>query len=104
MRANEDHQTLARLLKAHPELEGAVVPRDAHGTVRGYSFFGCRCDRCRKANADRSRERRERRRLRPDLIPEHLHGTLTGYLNWACRCDRCRAANTQHAQEVRSRS
>lgn len=100
LRVNEDHYTLARLLAAHPELKGAVVPKEAHGTFRGYVFFGCRCDRCRKANSDISRARRERRRAAK--VPEHLHGTYTGYVNWSCRCDRCKEANNVYLRNWRA--
>ena len=67
-----------------------------HGTVNGYRNYGCRCDECRRANADKQRvymrghpEQREKHRrrslIRRGLDPDAVfpvvpvsHGTLSG--------------------------
>lgn len=64
-----------------------------HGRRSTY-VGGCRCDECRRANADYqwALGRRRRRALAADpSIVEH--GTPSTYTNWGCRCDECRAAN-----------
>jgi len=38
------------------------IPDDKHGTAYGYSYYRCRCDDCRAANAAACRERARRRR------------------------------------------
>lgn len=51
---------------------------------------GCRCEGCRRANADYARMRyrpTERRKREP------VHGTYNEYNNHKCRCDLCREAS-----------
>jgi len=62
-----------------------------HGTNSCYRNYGCRCKRCRAANAAWQRAARSRRAA---CIPEHVHGTDNGYRNYRCRCAPCRAAGT----------
>lgn len=38
----------------------AVIPESAHGTISGYTNYGCDCARCRAANAEYQREVYER--------------------------------------------
>ena len=65
-----------------------------HGQT-GYTYYGCKCDVCRAANAARCRHQQEQRHARavqdPSLVP-HGRG---GYTNWGCRCQVCTKANTQ---------
>lgn len=61
-----------------------------HGTFNAYSNHGCRCDKCKRCNADRTKKYRKARRSAP--TPNHVHGTEAGYVEYACRCARCKAA------------
>lgn len=61
-----------------------------HGTVRGYSYYECRCSECRIAGSE-DRAKRPLRTLPPN---DERHGTVNGYVNWGCRCDPCRAAES----------
>jgi hypothetical protein len=65
-----------------------------HGKQSGY-LRGCRCVKCRAANAHTIAISRAVRRITTKFedIP---HGTLGGYNNYYCRCDLCRAANSAH--------
>lgn len=62
-----------------------------HGTPHAYCNLDCRCDRCRAAWREYSREVKERR---PPLSPEDpRHGTNNGYVNHNCRCPDCTEAH-----------
>ena len=63
-----------------------------------YSNDGCRCEGCRAANVERTRETREWYRAHPELVPAP-HGTLNRYANYSCRCDECRRANADYARD-----
>jgi hypothetical protein len=63
-----------------------------HGTLSGYLYRGCRCERCRQANRDYYGQK---------PLAEHLaaieppHGTESRYsAPRCCRCTACRAAAT----------
>lgn len=77
-----------------------------HGIPHGYNV-GCRCDRCRKANTDRARARRQRLRELRQFVggrwisPYAEHGTLNGYGNWQCRCWPCTDAHTVNLRRLR---
>ena len=60
-----------------------------HGTVTGYSY-GCRCDKCKKAERDRKKRIGEKLKADPT---DPRHGTSTGY-GYGCRCLKCTKANT----------
>lgn len=65
----------------------------AHGKVHTYRSYGCRCDECRDAHHEATKQEKERRRLR--LLADHTlapHGQVNTYRNWACRCDECKEA------------
>lgn len=81
----------------------AVLPANdpVHGTENGYKNYGCRCDRCRTATTEATRERRHRlghhrprdvylADLRAALPPPH--GTESRYVHHRCRCQECRNA------------
>lgn len=63
-----------------------------HGTFNAYSNHGCRCAKCKAANAEQVAADRKRRAEEP--VPDHVHGTENGYRNYGCRCEPCKAANT----------
>lgn len=62
-----------------------------HGTISGYTYWGCRCDPCRETHAEYVKKSRAKMKAKgeknPELIP---HGTGSGYRNWGCRCELCR--------------
>lgn len=63
--------------------------RCSHGSTTMYRH-GCRCEPCREAAAEHSRD--EKRRLRGKTPPRHGR---RGYLVYGCRCDVCSAANAE---------
>jgi hypothetical protein len=74
--------------------EGTAVRRTPeHGSRRGYTENGCRCEACRKWNSDRCRDYQGRRKLGIQLQrpkgsgPEH--GTPSAYSHHGCRCQTC---------------
>lgn len=63
-----------------------------HGTINGYTNYGCRCDPCREANSKSTSRRKlvlHGKGLDPD---DERHGTYNGYTNYGCRCDACKLA------------
>jgi hypothetical protein len=66
-----------------------IVPE--HGTLQRYRYWTdpCRCDLCKAANAEASRENRRAARER-GVVPEH---GINGYSYYGCRCEICREAN-----------
>ena len=77
-----------------------------HGVTR-YDDYGCRCEVCREANAERHRAGRARRALsEPEDNSLLAHGTKSTYANHGCRCDLCvdaqRRANRSRASRARS--
>ena len=63
-----------------------------HGVTR-YDDYGCRCQVCRTANAERHRELRARRAAtRPENDPFLEHGSKSTYINYGCRCAACTEA------------
>jgi hypothetical protein len=62
-----------------------------HGTANGYKHYGCRCDGCKAAYSEYSRERRKQAPKSPVS-----HGTFTGYIYFKCRCDECKAAYSEY--------
>ena len=79
------------------------MPPD-HGVTR-YDNYGCRCEVCRAANADRHRELRSRRAAsRPEDNVGLAHGSRSTYVSYGCRCERCveaqRAANSQRTSRA----
>src|SRR5664279_2043764 len=71
-----------------------------HGTYNGYSNRKCRCDECRAAAAEFTRNLRARKVLvEPSEVP---HGK-NGYDNFGCRCEICKAGNSAYVVERRKR-
>ena len=87
-----------------PEQKEAFInnPDDSlHGHYQGYQY-GCRCDKCKTANA---RYRKDRKGKYVNVLndPESpIHGTPTGY-QYGCRCDKCVKQNSIRVQEMNSR-
>ncbi|MCX4481815.1 hypothetical protein OOK44_36170 [Streptomyces cellulosae] len=65
-------------------------PPDHPHNASCYTNHACRCSRCRKANAEKSKRRRRERD--PSTLPDSKHGKATTYNNWGCRCERCTKA------------
>lgn len=92
-----------------------------HGTLSGYKYYGCRCDRCRKANtvacrkwmkehpdalARKARNERIRRRGGdPDILLKKaaVHGEISGLRkhrrDGTRLCRKCRSFQTQARKE-----
>lgn len=68
----------------------------AHGTESGYSYWRCRCERCRKAWATAHAAHRDDARSAP--VPRRHHGTRYGYTYYACRCFPCRQAQSDYSK------
>jgi len=81
------------------------MPADAHGKPSGYTFWNCRCRRCKKAWKQSQSTRVRTQRVGPDieLMPASDHGTRRGYDYWNCRCVECREAAAAHRAEVKAR-
>lgn len=57
---------------AQHSLAGLAPSDPRHGTRTGYGYHRCRCDRCRKVNADSKRVwHRKRAALFRQLLAEH---------------------------------
>lgn len=75
-----------------------------HGTVGCYDD-GCRCDRCKEANAARKRnasasQKDQRVEVEGVFIHPHApHGTLRGYQYYGCRCGECKEANNERGRK-----
>lgn len=69
-----------------------------HGTTAAYRR-GCRCDRCRAANAADHRARIARFAANGGRGD---HGTVYRYKT-GCRCDECRSANTEQHRRLMAR-
>ena len=78
------------------------MPEEAHGKPSGYTFWSCRCKRCKEAFRA-STTGRTRVKAAPDIaqMPEPEHGTSRGYNHWGCRCDPCKAAGSRQRAERR---
>lgn len=74
----------------------APMPADKHGVRSGYTYWGCRCDACTRADLAYRRPITER-----GPIPDTAHATRAGYRYWGCRCDACILANRTAAHHRR---
>lgn len=81
-------------LAGGPEVPSRRAQFYTHGTIRGYTDFGCRCADCREANRLACKAARLKRLARP--IPDHVHGTMNGYNSYACRCEPCMQAKQEY--------
>lgn len=86
--------------KAHSERwaslnRGAPLSPDSplHGTITGYNFYQCACDRCKDAARKYRQDLARRRAENPLPESDPRHGTRSGY-DWGCRCSSCREANS----------
>lgn len=81
----------------------AGMPEDAHGKPSGYTFWNCRCRRCKKAYTESRKGRAPKLRVKPDLaqMPDEDHGSRRGHRYWNCPCAPCRAVGTALRAEAR---
>ncbi len=75
----------------------------AHGLTSTYQA-GCRCDDCKRAQADYAKQRYEARKAGDVRKPgERKHGTRAMYLRGGCRCAECKAAESTYRREYEQR-
>lgn len=60
----------------------------SHGTISGFTHYGCRCTQC--GDAQRTGWRR---------VTNIQHGTLGAYLRWRCRCPECVESHRTYMRE-----
>lgn len=66
------------------------------GTRYWYIHGNCRCDECKKANAEEQRRMSANRKKRlQDGTANVEHGKPSTYINWGCRCDPCKEAHSE---------
>jgi hypothetical protein len=70
-----------------------VADVSEHGTRGKYVNDKCRCDACRKANAEYGEYMLHQRQTR-SRIPDIPHG-VGRYQNWGCRCGVCTEAKSR---------
>ncbi|MGD9749705.1 MAG: hypothetical protein AB7W59_01800 [Acidimicrobiia bacterium] len=94
-----------------PAAPGGGRPHGVYATYRS----GCRCDECRRANADHCRDNSRAyykrnyakrtfvagRWIAP--LPEEKHGKPTTYSLFGCRCLSCTRANSEYRAAWRAR-
>lgn len=73
-----------------------LIAEAYHGTTTNYGY-GCRCNACVEAAADRHRAIA----ARGIGADDPRHGTKNGYSNLGCRCTACCAANTARQRSAR---
>ena len=71
-----------------------------HGKKSTYSIYGCRCNACKDAAKDYSKQYRENRPPLEDDDPRH--GTANGY-SYGCRCGDCTTANTDYSKQYKKK-
>lgn len=72
-----------------------------HGERTTYTYWGCRCDPCTKANRDYQHE--VIAALRNCEPPDDAHGRRSTYGNWGCRCEPCTRANSDACLDYQRR-
>lgn len=75
--------------KRYKPLGGPSDPR--HGTTTGYSYWGCRCQPCRKSNSDAAKAQKGADKVK-------THGRV-GY-DYGCRCVECRSGKRTAQQAI----
>ena len=78
-------------------------PEPEHGTyVRYAPPYKCRCDMCRVANNEYTKQMRETKFERLGDAVEH--GKYSTYTTWYCRCEACSAAMREYGRSRRERA
>lgn len=73
-----------------------------HGHPTRYAQ-GCRCTKCRAANAERCRGQQRRRMSDPEAADRAGHGEASTYQNYGCRCRPCTEANSAKSVAYKAR-
>lgn len=83
----------------------AGMPEDAHGKPSGYTFWNCRCKRCKKQHRESKKGRERKPRVKPDpsQMPGEDHGTRRGHDYWDCPCGACRAVGAELRADAKSK-
>lgn len=71
------------------------------GTGTGYTYHGCRCEDCVRANTTKTKTDRKQRD--PSTLPADKHGKRSTYVNWGCRCDACKQVHQNYEKLARAR-
>lgn len=71
-----------------------------HGTPNGYGNLGCRCDSCRRANAENHAQYMAKVRAEGRTLGEH--GTDLAY-DTGCRCEDCREAHNAKSRAFKAK-
>jgi len=74
------------------------VRDERHGTISGYYYWGCRCNKCRESALEYQRQRIA---VRGKEMTVEDHGTISGYQNCGCRCTPCTKAYSAYNKERR---
>lgn len=72
----------------------------SHGQT-GYTYYGCKCDVCRAANAARCRRAKEDRLARVAAGEAEIPHGRGGYTNYGCHCEVCTQANSAACRKYR---
>ena len=72
----------------------------SHGQA-GYTYYGCKCDVCRAANAARGRRAKDDRLARVAAGEIEIPHGRGGYTNYGCKCDVCTKANSTACRNYR---
>lgn len=89
------------------------MPAIRHGIRSTYTYYKCKCEDCRKANADYFRTKVRANKdatasatialanagLVTDRLPTISHGTRSAYTYHGCKCDECSANQRRRWRE-----
>lgn len=90
------------LLPTITEAESALPQDDQeHGRMSTYRH-GCRCQKCRSANALRHKQWRRRAAHNPQGADRAGHGNASTYNNHGCRCEPCTEAHMARINAYRA--
>lgn len=95
-RSVEERRELLAMLGLTPNVKrGRGRPRGTYGHGHPSRYAqGCRCTKCRAANAERCRGQQRRRTADPNGADRAGHGKASTYQNYGCRCRPCTEANS----------
>ena len=89
-----ENDEVVRVLRLKPERRSYNKTPYSHGDYRMYFIKGCRCEPCRKAATEYSRNLRHAHKVNP---PKNIvHGRATTYKHFGCRCKPCGMAMREY--------
>lgn len=80
---------------------GLPADSDRHGTLTGYTNWGCRCGPCTAAGVANTRAWQQAARARGLPEDSDRHGTWVGYNGCGCRCEPCMSAGSAYIRAWR---